>query len=106
MKPEPAALVARGVAAEHFAHARCVKLARVDPVEDRPARAWSGARAFCVLVGLRALADERRRDRLARQRLVEPRRRAVLALERGAVDAAEVGREPDVMLLCELDELV
>jgi hypothetical protein len=43
---------------------------------------------------------------LARERLVEPRRRAILAYERGTADAAEIRGDPDVVLLGEPDELL
>ena len=106
MDAEPAVGVARGIAAQHLAHAGGAKLPRVDGVKDAPAGVRLGARGLALVVNLLAHADQRGRDRFPHQRLVDPVRPAVVADQREAVDAAEVRRDPDVVLLGEPDVLV
>src|SRR6185503_16771801 len=75
------------------------------------ARARAGPAALtttepAVLVGLHPCFEEDWRDGLFHERIVEPLGRAALSHERGAVDAAEIRRQPDVVFLRELDEFI
>src|SRR5215467_2901334 len=103
VQPEPAVAVAGSVAAEHLPHAGGMELPDIDGVENRPR---CGTLAFARLVHLGARADQRRRNGFPHQRLVEPGWRAVFANERHAVYAAEIRRNPDVMLLGKPDEFI
>ncbi len=53
-----------------------------------------------------SFADQRGCNGFPHQRLVKPSGRAVLTNERGPIDAAEVRRDPDVVLLRKPDEFV